>query len=100
MVQGDSYQLKFSLKSDGYSLDLTTIDSIEFCVGSITKLYPSVVTYDSIECVFLLPLTQQETFSFGTTEKIQVRIKYLNGNVIGSNKSNLNVQESISKVVL
>lgn len=95
MVQGDSYRLSIALELDA---DMQSVDTIEVMIGALRKTWPDQVIWDNGQ--LLVPLTQEETFRFGTVETVQVRVKMLSGDVYGSAPVHLPVLEAISKVVL
>ena len=50
--------------------------------------------------MFLFPVTQEETFAFEEVESLQVRIKYNDNSVVGTNIVKFNVRDSLSKTIL
>lgn len=100
LTQGDSYRLPISLEVNSNDIDLAVVGLIEFSVGALTKKYPDEVTYDTERKVFLFPLTQSETFRMQGSVPYQCRIKFSDGNVLGTPIYHANVRDSISKVVI
>ena len=102
IMQGDNLFLAFNVTINDEPLDIETIDTIEFVVGELTKYYRTdgEVIYDEDSGVFLFPLSQEETFNFHGSQKIQVRIKTTDGHVIGKVIGNIDVVYSLSKEVL
>ncbi len=88
--QGDAYALPIRVSVDGEPItaaDLALIESVEFMVGEdIRKVYPQDVAFDSETGVFLVPLSQTETFALedGDTVSLDVRVEFPGGDVIGT----------------
>ncbi len=99
MVQGDAYDLVFSIDSNDEPLDISLIESVEVTLPRISKLYPDEITYS--KGLFYLPLSQKETFWLPERCPIQIRVKFKgSGHVIGSNEQMIDVHRSLSKRVL
>ena len=99
MVQGDSYKIDIDIKNAGEALDINDVDKVEIVLQNIIKTYPQGgVTYS--DGTFHFPLTQQETMKLSPSCLMQVRVKFVSGDVIGSEIQNIEVKRSISKVVL
>lgn len=89
--QGDAYAIPISVTVNGDRItqsNLDMIDKVEFMVGdSVRKVYPDDVVFDSVNSVFAVPVTQEETFSMedGDTISIDVRVAFANSDdVIGT----------------
>lgn len=88
--QGDAYAVPVAIIVDSEtvtSATLDTIDTVEFMVGEgIRKVYPEDVTFDSTNNVFLVPVTQDETFALEDGDRISfdVRVGFVGGTVIGT----------------
>lgn len=88
--QGDAYAVPVQINVDGETVNsesLSLIDVVEFMVGeSIRKVYPTEVAFDGNENVFLVPLTQDETFALedGDTLSFDVRVGFTSGDVVGT----------------
>lgn len=102
LYQGDQYYINFVIAtgSPPVPIELTNIDLIEFAIGNVIKQYPEEVTYNSDTQTFNFPITQQESMQLLGYEPYQVRIKYKNSEVYGSNVNKLNVKESLSNNIL
>lgn len=96
VTQGDQYELE--IKGTGFVIG--DVASIEFVIGPLRKVYPGTVWYDSTEGSFYFPLTQQETFRLQGDIPAQARVKFVGGDVIGASMGMINMQRSLSKVVL
>lgn len=88
--QGDAYAVPVSITVDGESITaetLSLIDTVEFMVGEgIRKVYPGDVTFDYENSVFLVPVTQDETFALEDGDRISmdIRVGFASGDVIGT----------------
>lgn len=99
MVQGDAYDLAFSIAADDEPLDISTIESVEVTLPRINKLYPDEIAYSN--GLFYLPLSQKETFWLPERCPMQIRVKFKeSGHVIGSDEQIIDVHRSMSKRVL
>lgn len=81
------------------------IDTIEFNFGKTIKKYYSQsgqtdVLYDTSSNSFLVPLTQQNTQQFSYQIPVQLRVKYLSGEVETSYIQYVNIQNCISQEVI
>lgn len=105
--QGDAYAIPVSVSMDGERLvesDLGMVDSVEFMISeSIRKVYPDDVTFDGTNNVFLVPVTQEETFALeeGDTIRVDVRVGFSGGDVIGTKTmEKIRVVDALSEVTL
>ena len=100
--QGDAYYIPISIKKDGDPLAIEDVVDIEFVLGHITKHYPRDVLFDGETGSFLLPITQQESFSFcGRTIGFDVRVKWTSGVVLGLIPTQrINIANALSREVL
>ena len=103
MMQGDSYGLEVTLlDGDGAVITPDVVTNIEITIGSLSKTYKDgQVTFSEDSQKWIFPLDQEETFAFPASRvKAQARVVWANGGVEGVTLGNINVHESISKVVL
>lgn len=103
MMQGDSRSLKIKiLKSDKTAVTEDDVSDVEVTVGFLKKTYKEGgVTFDAEKGVWLVPLTQEETFKFTPSHvKAQVRVLWNDGSVEGVSLGCINVLDSLSKEVL
>lgn len=103
LLQGNTYSLPIKISNpDGTSINVEDIDKAQFVIGKVEKFYGEggVVTYDEGSQSFLIPLTEEETFGFGSSVKWQVRILFKNGKVDGTAPIAENVKESITRTIL
>ena len=98
MVQGDAYYIDLSIKNNGEPLDVGSVETVEFMLLNLQKLYPGDVSFDGEK--FHFPVTQEETFQLPALCPMQIRVKFKSGNVVGSEVQKINVKYSLSKVVL
>ena len=88
--QGDAYSIPVSITVDGDTVNAETIaliETVEFMVGEgIRKVYPGDVTFDYENSVFLVPVTQDETFALEDGDRISfdVRVGFVGGDVVGT----------------
>ena len=104
LTQGSTYKLNVPLTKDGTNIDIELVDIVEFMFQDIRKLYGSDgdVTYDNNNKVFVIPLSQKETFELSQDTRIsyQARIKYKTGEVKATPIQYGYISESLSKEVL
>ncbi len=103
IMQGDQYPLTVSLTdAGGAPIPAPAIGEIEVMIGDLRKtLSAGEITYDEKSGNFTVPLTQEETFAMDArAQKVQVRIRSYDGNVIGEDAGILHVRAARSKAVL
>ena len=105
LKQGDAYALPVQLTVDGETVTSAALDmihSVEFMVGeSIRRTYPEDVTFDGESSLFLVPVTQEETFALDEGETIcfDVRVRFAGGDVAGTKTmQNIKVLDALSEV--
>ncbi len=105
LKQGDACALPVQLTIDGETVTsgtLDTISSVEFMVGeSIRRTYPEDVTFDGENSLFLVPVTQEETFRLdeGETIAFDVRVGFAGGDVVGTKTmQRIKVLDALSEV--
>ena len=102
MMQGDQYTLPISLSFDnGDILTPSNVGDIEFFIGKFRKtIETGTVTFDSETGEYLVKLYQVETFMLKGAVKIQARILFKNGDVVGVDLGTFDIEDAISKVIL
>lgn len=102
MMKGDAYNLPISIETADGTATQETFEEIEVSIGnSIRKTLSSgEIGFDSERNLFLIPLTQEETFALKGRAKVNVRCKYIGGNVIGADLGILEFSPSLSKEVI
>jgi hypothetical protein len=101
MMQGDSYGLSIEiLNSGGEAVTSADVSDVEISIGSLKKTYTSGDVF-FVDGMWVFPLTQEETFQMLPAKvKVQLRVKWLSGDVEGCDLGYQNIRESISKEVL
>lgn len=101
MMQGDSYGLSIEiLNSVGEAVTSSDVSDVEVSIGSHRKTYKDGEVY-FLDGMWVFPLTQEETFEMLPAKvKVQLRVKWLSGDVEGCDLGYQNIRESISKEVL
>lgn len=99
MYQGDQYPVLIYITNQGTYLDLSEINTVEITLHNITKRYPGEVTYDSDTGAFLMPITQEESFSLPIKKRLyaQSRVLYNDGTVYATEPIDFFIGESLSK---
>ena len=101
MMQGDQYKLPIELKhADGTSVSFEEIKDLEVFVGNTRKTLGNGISYVLPEGVFEVSLTQEETFRMIGQTKVQARVVFRSGDVVGVNLGSINFEQATSKVVL
>lgn len=102
--QGDAYGIPLDIQLNGEALTAADVEQVEVFVGDgIRKLYPGQITYsDTLGC-FVVPVTQEETFTLpeGETVRVDVRVQFPGGMVLGVvDELKVKVADAISEEVL
>lgn len=101
MMQGDQYRIPVSLKhEDGSNVTEEKVRDVEIFVGSVRKTLTEGISYDENEKCFYVYLTQKETFRLSGDVRVQARILFTSGDVVGVKLGTVNFETSTSKVVL
>lgn len=101
MMAGDAYCIPIKINTANGAADDSTFLDIEVCIGHVRKtLFGGDLGYDSELNAFLVPLSQEETFSLRGRVKVNVRCKMIGSNVIGVDLGTLDFEPSLSKEVL
>lgn len=99
LMQGNTYRLPIKLKMSGQFLTPDNVSRIEFTFGKVVKHYPEEVVFEDGR--FVLPLSQEDTFSLGGVTQYQARVLFSDRETVKSTKvMRGNVSIAISKVVL
>ena len=84
--KGNQFFLELEITNDDdTALDIRAVDKVQFNIDDITKTYSadsSEVTYE--EGKFRIWLTEQETFEFKTRVKLEARVLYTSGTILGT----------------
>lgn len=86
--QGDAYPLPVGVTLNGEAIALSDIETVEFMLGTIRKLYPDDATFNPEDNHFYVNLTQEDTFSLpaNSAVNLDVRVKFVGGAVKGVQK--------------
>lgn len=100
--QGNTYCLPVRLTMDGTVPNIADIEQVEFCFSGIRKVYGTddAVRFDSASGLFLIDLTQEDTFTLSVSVDYQARVLFKDGTVRKTPVYTADVSYSISKVVL
>ena len=88
LKQGDAFVLPVKIRVNGADVPVEDVERAEFTVGEVRKTYPEEASFDEENGRFLVPLTQEDTFSLPEDEglRFDVRVKFRGGAVIGTQK--------------
>ena len=101
MMQGDSWPLEIRIKFSGKPLDVSAVDTVEISIDELIKTWPKGgVNYDEKKGVFSIWPTQEESFKMRGRNRVQARVKFNDGSVIGLDFGAVDIKESLSKEVL
>ncbi|MBQ4140039.1 MAG: hypothetical protein IJD70_01775 [Clostridia bacterium] len=102
MMRGDAYNLPISISTDIGNANAESFKEVEVCIGNgIRKTLSSgEIKFDSERSLFLVPLTQKETFSLRGRARVNVRCKYASGDVIGIDLGIIEFSPALSREVL
>lgn len=102
MMQGDSYGIPFEIRVDGVIASDSDFEDVEISIGNITKSISSGgVSFDGTKNAFVFSVSQEETFALASVkQRVQIRVKRLNGYVHGVALDGFDVVGAISKAVL
>lgn len=100
LVQGDSYALPVTVTCSGKLVAPEDAAGITFVFGALRKRYPDEVQYDAEAGVYIVPLSQQETFAFDEELSYYALVEGNDGALVRSCVRMVSVERSISKEVL
>jgi len=101
MMQGDAYSIPVVLRQGATVIVPDMVKAVEITLGNLTRCYPGDVTWNEEAKQYEFPLTQEQTLKFPAGEQpLQVRVKFLNDEVVGAQGGSVDVKKSISKGVL
>lgn len=100
--RGDAFSLEIDLKLASGAVAPEEVETAEFTLGSLRKLCPGEVTYDSGTGTYFFPVSQEESFALpeeGTF--FDIRVKLAGGGVTGlACPIPVYVAKSVSEAVL
>lgn len=104
MKIGNQFYLEFQLEDEnGDLLDIRSVSKVQFSIDNLVKTYDGVneeVTYDDVNNVFKVWLTEDETFKFGTRVKVDARILFKNNTINGAKIQQYGWYDTLKKVKL
>lgn len=103
IMQGESLYIPIYLEFDDSSpVSAQDVGDIEVMIGRWQRRFAQgEIEYVERYAAFLIPVSQEESFALPAgPHKIQVRIKSVDGHVMGENTGELLVKGSLSKVVM
>ena len=101
IMQGDGYSIPVSIKNGTSALADTDVLDVEISIGRISKCFSyDEIHYDSSSETWYMPVTQEETLSLCGPMPMQVRVKFPNGDVVGTSLGRIDVLMSLSREVL
>lgn len=101
MMAGDSCKLPIKILTANGVGNASAFTDVEVHIGHVRKtLYGGDITFDTENGTFLVPLTQEETFSLRGKQKINVRCKFPGGDVIGVDAGSIIFEPTLSKEVI
>lgn len=96
--QGSTLVIRIKLKIDGQPLDINVIESVEFVFGRVTKIYP--IDVKLLGSDFIVNFTQEDTMKMAEIIRYQVRVKFKDGQVKGSEMYTGKLKYSLSREIL
>ena len=104
MKIGNQFYLEFQLEDEnGDLLDIRSVSKVQFSIDNLVKTYDGIneeVTYDDVNNVFKVWLTEDETFKFGTRVKVDARILFKNNTINGAKIQQYGWYDTLKKVKL
>lgn len=104
MKIGNQFYLEFQLEDEnGDLLDIRSVSKVQFTIDNLIKTYDSIneeVSYDDVNNVFKVWLTEDETFKFGTRVKVDARILFKNNTINGAKIQQYGWYDTLKKVKL
>lgn len=101
MLQGSTYNLPITIKDpNGVVIVESMVKEAVFTIGDIKKTYGENGTVTFNNGKWIVPLTEQETFSMKGNIKWQARFLFTDGSIKGVKPKYDNVDESIDKTIL
>lgn len=100
--QGNTYCLPVRLTVNGAAPDIGDIEQVEFCFSGLRRVYglDDTVRYDPDSGLFIIDLSQEDTFALAVSVNYQARVLFKDGTVRKTPVYTADVSYSISKAVL
>lgn len=100
-MTGDSFDLPIQISTNNGIANFSTFEDLEVMFGNVRKtISDNDITFDEKRQMFLIHLSQEETFQQKNPVEVQIRAKFFDGEVIGISAGYVDVLKSTSKVVL
>ena len=101
MMSGDAYSVPIRVTLNGEATTTDSFEDVEVCIGRIRKtLSDKSIFFDDESGLFLVPMTQKETFSLHGRARVNLRCKFKGGSVVGLNLGVLEIAMANSREVL
>lgn len=101
IMQGDQFMMPLHIKSDDGIINNEDIEEIRLFIGHIVKTIGDGIEYDDDLETWLVKFSQQETLSLPAGKnRVQIRVKFNSGEVIGQSMDAINVLFSKDKAVM
>ena len=104
MKQGNQFYLEIQIEDENNNLlDISSVSKVQFNIKDLTKTYDGTsqeVTYDVNKNCFLIWLTENETFKFTKSIKIDARILFKNNTIQETYIESFNWQYSLKTEAL
>ena len=104
MKIGNQFYLEFQLEDEnGDLLDIRSVSKVQFSIDNLVITYDGIseeVSYDDVNNVFKVWLTEDETFKFGTRVKVDARILFKNNTINGAKIQQYGWYDTLKKVKL
>ena len=102
-LEGNTYELGVKLKDcRGAVVSASIVETVQIVVNGVEYYYGDggVVRYDEERHVFVVPLTEEETFAMKGVVQWQARVKFSDGTIRGTRPRREYVYDSITRTRL
>lgn len=104
MKIGNQLYLEFSIQDDdGKPVDIKSVKKVQFNIDTLTKTFDGTgneVSYDNVEGIFKVWITEEETFKFPNIVKADARVLFKNDTIMGTEIETYYWEDSLKEVVL
>lgn len=101
ILQGNTYGLAIRLRgANGAVIVADDVEAVQFTVGDLQKYYGrgGSVEFDEGRQVFVVPLSEEETFAMSGAIEWQARVAFLDGTIDGTLPRCEDVRASLTRV--
>lgn len=99
VLQGDTFQLSISLKSDGQDIDLEMLSSVVFKISDedYNEVYNSEFEYEQESGRFLMSMPSEETAKMETDTSYiyEIQVTFVDGTVVSPTQSKIKFKQQI-----